>query len=105
MHSGISIPYHLVRDGEVYRLKGLHERNRELERPVGERTRALEEANNKLEALSNIDGLTGIVTVSIGVASVVPSRQHNPEELVRQADSPLYRAKQAGRNCVQSAAD
>ena len=59
-HSGISIPYHLVRDGEVYPLQGLHERNRELEALVEERTRALEEANAKLEALSYTDGLTGI---------------------------------------------
>jgi diguanylate cyclase (GGDEF)-like protein len=218
VHSGISIPYHLVRDGEVYPIKGLHERNRELETLVEERTRALEEANNMLEALSYADGLTGIanrrnfdrtlaqewnrgqragtplalvlldvdnfkhfndhyghlagddclralaralaqtgrragdlvaryggeefvvllpdtsgqdalataghiqnevwslalphaetspgiVTVSIGVASLVPSRQLIPEDLVRQADAALYRAKQAGRNCVQSAAD
>jgi hypothetical protein len=30
VHSGISIPYYLVRDGEVYPFKGLYERNREL---------------------------------------------------------------------------
>jgi len=218
VHSGISIPYHLVQDGEVYPLKGLHERNRELETLVEQRTRALEQANDKLEALSYTDGLTGIanrrnfdrmlaqewnrgqragtplalvlldvdhfkhfndhyghlagdgclrslarvlvqagrragelparyggeefvvllpdagldaaletarriqkdvwslalphaetspgiVTVSLGVASLVPSRQHQPEELVRQADAALYRAKQAGRNCLQTATD
>ena len=218
VHSGISIPYHLVREGEVYPLKGLHERNRELETLVEERTLALEQANDKLEALSYTDGLTGIanrrnfdrmlaqewnrgqragtplalvlldvdhfkhfndhyghlagdgclrslarvlvqagrragelparyggeefvvllpdagwddaletarriqkdvwslalphaetspgiVTVSLGVASLVPSRQHMPEELVRQADSALYRAKQSGRNCLQTATD
>ena len=218
VHSGISIPYHLVRDGEVYPIKDLDERNRELETLVEERTRALEEANNKLEALSYTDGLTGIanrrsfdrmlaqewnrgqragtplalvlldvdyfkhfndhyghlagdgclralaramlqagrragelvaryggeefvmllpdtsghdaleaarhiqnevwslalphaetfpgiVTVSLGVASLMPSRQHVPEDLVRQADSALYRAKQSGRNCLQSATD
>ena len=216
VHSGISIPYHLVRDGEVYPLKGLHDRNRELQCLVEERTRALEEANGKLELLSNTDGLTGIanrrsfdlilaqewnrgrragtplgllmldvdlfkhfndhyghlagdgclqalahvlaqarrragdlaaryggeefvvllpntkeqealeaarhiqqevrslalphaetlpgiVTCSLGVASLVPTRQHVPEYLVQQADSALYRAKQSGRNCVQSA--
>ncbi len=218
VHSGISIPYHGVRDGEVYPLKGLHERNRELEVLVDERTRALEEANKKLETLSYTDALTsianrrrfdrmlvqewkraqragkplalvmldvdlfkhfndhyghqagdgclqalaralmqagrragdlvaryggeefvilladtcghealqtarriqhevwslalphaetspGIVTVSLGVASILPSRPHVPEDLVRLADSALYRAKQSGRNCVQSAPD
>ena len=216
VHSGISIPYGLVREGEVYPVKGLHERTRELEAVVEERTRALEAANRKLEALSNTDALTGIanrrhfdrvltrewnrgqraatplalvmldvdhfkhyndryghlagddclvalarvlvhagrragdlvsryggeefvvlasgtsgldalatarfiqsevwalalphaetapgiVTVSLGVASVVPSTQHTPEHLLREADSALYRAKQSGRNCVQSA--
>ena len=42
-HSGISIPYHLVQDGEVYPLKSLQERNRELEAMVVERTRELNE--------------------------------------------------------------
>ena len=216
VHSGISIPYYGVREGEVYPLKGLHEHNRELEALVEERTRALEEANSKLEALSYTDGLTGIanrrsfdrtlayewnraqragtplalimldvdlfkhfndhyghlagdaclqalsgalaktarragdlvaryggeefvmllpdssahealetarhiqqaiwalalphaetspgiVTVSLGVVSLVPSRQHVPEDLVRRADAAMYRAKQSGRNCVQAA--
>jgi len=218
VHSGISIPYHGVREGEVYPLKGLEERNRELETLVDERTRALEQVNGLLEALSNTDGLTGIanrrsfdralmqewnraqrvgkplalvmldvdhfkhfndryghpagdgclktiaqtlaqaerragdvvarfggeefvlllpdtskqgaleiaakiqrqiwalalphadtppgiVTVSLGIASLVPSRERLPDDLVRQADAALYRAKQTGRNCVESAAD
>jgi diguanylate cyclase (GGDEF)-like protein len=218
VHSGISIPYYGVRDGEVYPIKGLYERNRELEVLVEERTRALEEANGKLEALSNTDGLTGIanrrsfdrilgqewsraqragtnlalvildvdnfkhfndhyghlagddclralagamvkaeqragelvaryggeefvvllpdtdghdaleaarriqhevwtlalphaetspgiVTASFGVASLMPSRQLIPEDLVRQADSALYCAKESGRNCLQSASN
>ena len=216
VHSGISIPYGLVREGEVYPVKGLHERTRELELVVEERTRALEEANSKLEALSNTDALTGvanrrnfdrvlarewnrgqraatplalvmldvdhlkhfndqyghlagddclvaiarvllqagrragdlvaryggeefvvlvpgtsgvdalatarhiqnevwalelphaetapgIVTISLGVASVVPSTQHTPEHLLREADSALYRAKRSGRNCLRLA--
>lgn len=217
-HSGISIPYHLVGsgDGEVYPIDRLRDRNRELQTLVEERTAALEEAKNKLEALSNTDGLTGIanrrafdgmlaqewkrgqragtplalimldvdyfknfndryghpagdrclqalagalakagrragelavryggeefvmllpntgghdaletarhiqqevwslalphaetptgiVTVSLGVASLVPSAQLNPEDLVQQADSALYSAKLSGRNCVRTA--
>ena len=60
VHSGISVPYGLVRAGEIYPLDALSERTRELEELVEERTRALEEANATLEALSNTDGLTGI---------------------------------------------
>jgi len=60
VHSGISIPYHLVEDGEVYPLHGLQERNDALLSLVEERTRELAEANRKLELLSNTDGLTGI---------------------------------------------
>lgn len=58
-YSGISIPYHLVQEGEVYPLKNLVERNTVLEKEVAERTRELMEANFKLELLSNTDGLTG----------------------------------------------
>jgi len=218
VHSGISIPYGLVREGEVYPVKGLQERNRELEALVEERTGALEVANDRLEVLSNTDGLTGIanrrsfdhiltqewnrgqragtplalimldvdlfkhyndhyghlagdgclqalaqvleksvrragdlaaryggeefvvllpdaseqdaletarhiqreilslalphaepplgiVTVSLGVVSLMPSRQRTPEFLVQQADTALYRAKQSGRNCIESATD
>jgi diguanylate cyclase (GGDEF)-like protein len=43
----------------------------------------------------------GVVTVSLGVASLQPSNQQCPEELVRRADAALYRAKMAGRNCVK----
>jgi len=215
VHSGISIPYHLVQAGEVYPLKGLQERNERLKALVDERTRALEALNNKLELLSNTDGLTGIanrrsldrvlalewnraqragmplalvmldvdnfkhfndhyghlagddclralaqalikagrragelvarfggeefvvllpdtslpealeaaqrmqhevwslalphaeiatgiVTFSLGVASVVPSRDHLPEDLIRLADTALYQAKASGRNCIST---
>ncbi len=44
----------------------------------------------------------GIVTVSLGVVSLVPSKRYNPEELVRKADSALYRAKRSERNCLIS---
>lgn len=44
VHSGISIPYHLVQEGEVYPLKGLQERNRALETLVDARTKELRES-------------------------------------------------------------
>jgi len=44
-HSSISIPYHLVREGEVYPLQELEARTQVLEQLVEERTRQLSEAN------------------------------------------------------------
>ena len=43
----------------------------------------------------------GIVTVSLGVASLQASILHNPVELLQQADAALYRAKAEGRNCIR----
>lgn len=42
--------------------------------------------------------VSNIVSVSLGVASVVPSEQKQPSELVAAADRALYQAKAAGRN-------
>lgn len=72
VHSGISIPYHLVRPGEVYPIATLECRNRELELLIDERTRALEQANRRLERLSQTDGLTGVA-----------NRRHFDQELAR----------------------
>ena len=44
VHSGISIPYHLVQDGEVYPMRGLRAQNEALETLVKERTRALHDS-------------------------------------------------------------
>lgn len=43
------------------------------------------------------------VTVSLGVASVVPNPTMNPKELVELADQALYQAKNSGRNRVGGA--
>ncbi|MFN2354480.1 MAG: ATP-binding protein, partial [Desulfopila sp.] len=48
-HSGISIPYHLVREGEIYPMKELVDRNQFLEKLVAERTTQLSEANDNLQ--------------------------------------------------------
>ena len=60
VHSGISIPYRQADEGEIYPLKSLQTRNRELEKIVRDRTQALKNANEELEKLSNTDGLTCI---------------------------------------------
>ncbi|OOG21977.1 hypothetical protein B1C78_15790 [Thioalkalivibrio denitrificans] len=42
------------------------------------------------------------VTVSVGVATRVPRDALTPERLIAAADAALYRAKDAGRNCVMA---
>ncbi|MCE9953067.1 GGDEF domain-containing protein [Aeromonas allosaccharophila] len=59
-HSSISIPYGLARENEIYPMTNLEERQHELELIIELRTKELAEANRKLEALSNTDGLTNI---------------------------------------------
>lgn len=45
-----------------------------------------------------------MVTVSIGVASMIPDLNHTPDYLINQADAALYSAKHQGRNryCVNT---
>ena len=51
-HSSISIPYHLVREGEVYPMKELIDRNQFLEKMVSERTTQLSDAKETLERIN-----------------------------------------------------
>jgi signal transduction histidine kinase/PAS domain-containing protein len=51
-HSSISIPYYMVREGEIYPLDELVDRNRFLEEQVAERTIQLSDANDKLLAIN-----------------------------------------------------
>ncbi len=60
---------------------------------IGQRVRRL----NIPHATSEVDS---ILTVSQGVAAMIPSRDTNPNELIRQADLALYQAKLTGRNRV-----
>jgi diguanylate cyclase (GGDEF)-like protein len=51
-------------------------------------------------ALSHARSPFEVMTVSIGVAVMVPCEQNTPEQLVRRADEALYEAKRQGRNRV-----
>ncbi len=44
-----------------------------------------------------------IITLSMGIASVVPGKQLNVKAFIRLADRALYRAKEKGRNRIEAA--
>ena len=60
VHCSMSIPFGRASVGEMYPLEFMADRTRELEVQVEQRTRELRQVNVKLDALSNLDGLTGI---------------------------------------------
>ncbi len=64
---------------------------------VAENLRAKIENLNIPHASSAI---ANYVTVSIGVASTLPTQHSTPEEVIAEADQALYKAKQSGRNKV-----
>ncbi len=66
-------------------------------REVGERIRGAIEALQSPHATSR----HGVVTVSIGVASVIPAAGLEAARLFDLADAALYEAKRAGRNRVE----
>jgi two-component system, cell cycle response regulator len=53
------------------------------------------------QAIEVVDGQVIQVTASLGLATYCPSEIQTEEELLGQADSALYRAKESGRNQVQ----
>jgi diguanylate cyclase (GGDEF)-like protein len=63
---------------------------------AAERVRAAVEALEEPHEKSS----TGRVTVSIGVACMVPALDNSPQHLIEAADAQLYQAKRGGRNQV-----
>jgi diguanylate cyclase (GGDEF)-like protein len=60
-----------------------------------------EAIRSDVEQLSFEDQPDLKITISVGIA-VMTAGTANPNDLVKSADSALYRAKQDGRNCVRS---
>lgn len=44
-----------------------------------------------------------LLTISLGVSTMIPTQNDDHNELIDRADKQLYQAKQKGRNCIQSA--
>ena len=70
------------------------------------KTREAEQARARIEAkgIAHQAAETGrVLTVSAGVASLVPDARLQPSSLLDEADRALYQAKAGGRNCVRVA--
>ncbi|QXL85692.1 diguanylate cyclase [Comamonas sp. NLF-1-9] len=64
--------------------------------------RSCERLRNRLQAqaMAHPGSPLGQVTLSVGIASMVPGTDEGPHQLLRRADVALYQAKKAGRDRV-----
>ncbi|WP_147535531.1 sensor domain-containing diguanylate cyclase [Bacillus marasmi] len=66
---------------------------------IGEKVRALVE---ELELPHIQSDISPFVTISVGIATIVPDVHSTPEDIIHQADQALYQAKLNGRNQIYS---
>lgn len=50
----------------------------------------------------NFSPISDLVTCSMGVATIIPTTQDNPQSLIQAADQTLYQSKDQGRNCIRT---
>lgn len=61
----------------------------------------LRKAVENCEILHPDSKVSDVVTISLGVATLIPNEQNEPEQLLHYADRALYLAKENGRNRVE----
>jgi diguanylate cyclase (GGDEF)-like protein len=62
-----------------------------------------ESLRRRVESLGIRHSDGDLVTISVGYATIVPSRHASPTDLIKAADQALYQAKQEGRNRIKPA--
>ncbi|MEO0293075.1 MAG: diguanylate cyclase [candidate division WOR-3 bacterium] len=57
----------------------------------------------KLKIAHKASKINKNVTISIGIATTIPTRKGKPNRFVEEVDKALYQAKRSGRNCIKIA--
>lgn len=60
----------------------------------------LQEEIHKAAILHQKSSIDRLLTISVGVAALVPDNSNSPRDLVHAADIAMYNAKASGRNCI-----